>query len=580
MTQPEIAAADLAIASPPAWRAVAGRSLVPAIASLGLVMIVSLLASVLLRSFGSLESATGRAAIIALFSDAEYYRTLLDTFYFALLTTVVAMLFGVPIAWFVERTDLPGREAIRVMMGAGILIPGFFTAMGWVYLAHPRIGMLNIWLKDAGIVINIQTLTGMGFVQGLALAALAFVVAAPSLSAIDSTLEESAEIHGLSLVNRFRYVTLPLVTPALMASALVTFMVALAVFDIPAVLGLSAKILLYSTYVYNLVNPASAEPLYEIAAASSAPMLLLAVGLSVLYYRIIRQSSRYQVVSGKGYRSKLTPLGARGRVGGLTFVGLYLFLVLLLPLLLVAWGSFLPFFRPISVDALRFLSFNNYVGVLTPSLWTAVGHTLIFSVVAPTFTTIISVALSWVILRQSRAISRAVELIAFLPLSIPSVIFGVGAITIALAIGSFVPIYGSLALIILVEIVVRTSVATRITGSAMVQIHRELDEAGAVFGLSTGVRFTRILLPLLGPALAYCWLFLAVLAFRELTVPALLVSRDNLTVSVYTWGLLSLGSLGRASAVTILVLLSVALLGAATLVVGRLAVRVRAEGRS
>ena len=276
-----------------------------------------------------------------------------------------------------------------------------------------------------------------------------------------------------------------------MASALVTFMVALAVFDIPAVLGLSAKILLYSTYVYNLVNPASAEPLYEIAAASSAPMLLLAVGLSVLYYRIIRQSSRYQVVSGKGYRSKLTPLGARGRVGGLTFVGLYLFLVLLLPLLLVAWGSFLPFFRPISVDALRFLSFNNYVGVLTPSLWTAVGHTLIFSVVAPTFTTIISVALSWVILRQSRAISRAVELIAFLPLSIPSVIFGVGAITIALAIGSFVPIYGSLALIILVEIVVRTSVATRITGSAMVQIHRELDEAGAVFGLSTGVRFTR-----------------------------------------------------------------------------------------
>jgi iron(III) transport system permease protein len=123
----------------------------------------------------------------------------------------------------------------------------------------------------------------MGLIQGLALATLSYVVAAPSLSAIDPVLEESAETHGLGLWTRLTHITLPVVAPALVASALLTFMVSLAVFDIPAVLGLSSKILLFSTYTYNLLNPTDSVPRYDVAAASATPMLLLSVGLSVVY---------------------------------------------------------------------------------------------------------------------------------------------------------------------------------------------------------------------------------------------------------------------------------------------------------
>lgn len=548
-----------------------GRALIPAVAYLGAALILLLLGSVIFRSLSLLQSVRGRAEIAELFGGADYYWMLLSTFYFAAVTTATALFFGVPIAWLTERTDLPGRGLIRLLMGAGVLIPGFFTAMGWIFLANPRIGMINTWLRDSGISINIQTLTGMGFVQGLALTALTFVIAAPSLLAVDPALEESAEVHGLRLGRRLRHVTLPLVTPALVASGLVTFMVALAVFDIPAVLGLSAKITLYSTYIYTLVNPPQGLPLYEIAAVSSLPMFLLAIGLSAAYYRVVRRSNRYQVVSGKAYRPRLAHLGTGARIASWMLIVSYLTLVFVLPLAMVAWESFLPFFRPVSVGTLRFLSLNNYVGILTPTLWSAGFNTLLLSLMAPTVATLLSVALSWVVIRYPGFIGRSIEILSFLPLSIPSVIFGMGAITIALSIGSYLPIYGTLALIILVQAVIQISVATRITSSAMLQLHRELDEAGAIFGLSPATRLRRIGLPLLTPALVYCWLFLAVLAFRELTVPALLVSRNNVTISVYTWGLLSTSAYGRASAVTLLVLISIFFLGVVMLVAGRLA---------
>jgi iron(III) transport system permease protein len=370
-------------------------------------------------------------------------------------------------------------------------------------------------------------------------------------------------------------VTLPVITPALLASAILTFMVSLAVFDIPAVLGMSNKIMLYSTYVYGMVNPVGGVPLYEQAAATGLPMLVFAGGLSLLYFRFLRRSHRYQVVSGKAYRSKRMRLSRRAILLGWGFVSIYLLLAIILPLLTIAWVSLLPFFRPPSAEAFGFLSLRHYNGLFTNTFWQATSNSLVFAIVAPTLTVLFSLSVSWMITRHRGAASRWFEIVAFLPLSVPSVIFAVGAISLALMVGGGLPIYGTIWLIILVEIVVRISIATRITNSAMLQIHRELDEAGAVFGLSAATRFSRILVPLLMPAIVYCWFFLALLAFRELTVPALLVSRDNVTVSVYAWSLMGSGSYGLASALNILIILFLLGLGILAILVNRLLDRYR-----
>ena len=140
------------------------------------VIILSVLAVIVWLSFrtggvGDPASAYSLSNYLTTFLDPFTYRVLVNTFYFAFVTLVVALAFGLPAAWLVERTDLPGKSVLFTFMAIGLSIPGFATAMGWLFLLHPRIGLLNVWLQQsfgfAAAPLNVATVMGMGWVQGL-----------------------------------------------------------------------------------------------------------------------------------------------------------------------------------------------------------------------------------------------------------------------------------------------------------------------------------------------------------------------------------------------------------------------------
>src|SRR5438874_11015365 len=137
---------------------------------------------------------------IEVFSDPRTYSVLLDTFAFALVSLVVSLAFGIPAAWLAERTDFRAKTLLFTLMAIGLLIPGFAAAMGWLFLLHPRIGLGNQFLVTsfglAGPPLPITTLIGMGWVQGLNLAPLAFIMTAAVFRSMDPTLEEAADMHG------------------------------------------------------------------------------------------------------------------------------------------------------------------------------------------------------------------------------------------------------------------------------------------------------------------------------------------------------------------------------------------------
>jgi iron(III) transport system permease protein len=149
-----------------------------------------------------------------------------NTLIFALSTAVVALGIGTSVAWLVERTTLPGKTAVYTLMTVGLILPSMFLAMGWVFLLNPRIGMLNAWLR--GLVggefgpVNIATPVGMGWVEGLALAPVAFIMTAETFRAMDSSIEEAAEVHGLRYPAVMRWITLPLTRPGLLAAFIVS----------------------------------------------------------------------------------------------------------------------------------------------------------------------------------------------------------------------------------------------------------------------------------------------------------------------------------------------------------------------
>ena len=495
---------------------------------------------------------------INLYSDRFAYETLINTTIFALVAVVVCLTFATPIAWLTERTDLPGRNWVFPLLTMTLLVPSFFTAMGWQLLFHGRIGLVNQWLVQImpfdKSPLNINTLFGMGWVEGLSLVALAFVMVVGSIRSMDPALEESAQVHGLPLWRRMRRVTIPLVWPGMLAAGLYVLTIAIAAFDVPAIIGMSNRIFTFSTFVYSISLPVDGPPDYGSIAASSAVMLLVALLVSWWYLRVISKANRYAVVTGRNYRPQLIALG-KWSVMAWAFILSIVCLVLVLPLLVMIWVALTPVLTVPSLDALNRVSLENFRNIPWRVFWSAASNSAILMLVVPILTTVAGLAISWVVIRSRLKVAATVDILAFLPHVVPNVIFAVGAMLLALFwLPSFLPLYGTLTIIILVYIISRISFATRIFNSSLLQIHRELDEAGYVFGLSSMRVLRRILVPLLAPVLVYAWLWMALLTLRELTVAAFLVTRGNITLPVFIWSFWADGNMNLSAAVSLLLM--------------------------
>jgi iron(III) transport system permease protein len=492
------------------------------------------------------------------FGDPSIVRALSNTIVFTLVSLVVALFFGVPAAWLVTRTDLPGKTLLETLMTIGLLMPGFAGAMGWLFLLHPRIGIINQFLMGLfglhAAPFDISAPAGMGWVMGLGLGPLAFVMTAAVLRSIDPALEEAAVTAGAPLRSTMRKITLPLAWPGILAAAIYIFTIGFAAFDVPAIIGWANKTFTFSTYMVLQLNLAEGSPHYGNVAALSTVVMVTAALLIWWYSRLQRQAYRYQVVTGKGYRPRIVPLG-RHAVTAWTFLGIYFVLDKLLPLLVIAWAALLPYFRYPSAAAFKSISLVQFGKIDWGLTVEAIHNTAVLMVLTATVTLGIAVAFSWIVVR-SRLPGRTIfDFIAFLPHAVPNIVFGFAVLLFTLfVLKNAIPVYGTIWILLFVFVIARLSYATRMTNASLIQIHKDLDEAARVSGASSAATLWRVILPLLAPTLGYAWLWIALLVYRELTLAVLLTTRENLTLPVLVWNLWANGGLGPAAALTLVLM--------------------------
>ena len=531
------------------------------LASLPLLVIFALVAVLVWISFqtgilGSFEADYSLTNYGELLGDPFVARVTFNTLVFSVVTTLVALIIGLPIAWLTERTNIPGKGLVYATMTLGLLIPGIYTAMGWTFIAHQRIGFLNRWLVSMfGLEqgpINIATPVGMGFVQGLSLAALAFILTAQMFRAMNPSLEEAAKIHGMNFFSTLRRVTLPLAFPAILAAVIYIATIAIATFDIPAIIGLGNRVYMLSTFVYLKTNPGDDEfPEHGVTAALGVLMIGVAVLLTWWYSQVLRQGHRYQVITGKGYRPTLLDLGRFGWVGW-AFIGLYVVASKLLPLLLIAYVALTPYVAPPSWEMLGRMSFMAFERVDWDLVFRGLGNTVLLVALVPTVTLVIAFCMSWLIVRSGSRYRYVLEFGAFLPHALPEVILAVAALLLSLfVLKGWLPLYGTVWLIAIVYVVSRLAFATRALNSSLLQIHKELEEAAYTAGLSPVRTSWRILVPLLRPTIMSVWIWSAILVYRELTVAVFLISHDNITLPAVIWSYWNSSATNLAAAVTL-----------------------------
>ncbi len=494
------------------------------------------------------------------FADPFTAQVLGNTAAFAAVTIAVTLLFAVPLVWLVSRTDLPGKEAIYVLMTIGILTPVFLRVIGWILLFSPQIGLVNqalmglFGLDEAPL--SLYNVVGMAITQGVAFVPAAFFILVAAYRAIDPALEEAAYVSGASRLRTIWHVNLPLTLPAIVGAMIYLLMTAISVFETPALLGLPSRTFVLSSAIYFAVTPQAGLPKYGLAATYGLIMTALGVLAACLYFRVVAQGQKYAVISGKRYRARELALG-RGKWLGLAFAGTYFALEIFLPFAAILWASLLSHLQVPSVAALRDLTLDNYLTLPSYVSLTPIVNTILVVLAAPTLTVLLSLAISWVVVRSRYAVRRPLDLLAFLPHAIPSIVFAVALAWLALSYRTWLPLYGTLLLIILAHTITSLAYGTRTMNSALIQVHSELEEAGKLSGASTPQVFRRILLPLVAGAVFNAWLWLALLSYREVTMALVLYSPASEVLPTLIWKLWASSSVPQVSALGVILIVLV-----------------------
>ena len=541
------------------------------LAALLLVMIGAPLAMVVLMSLRTGFPGEGGPLTLvnfaAVYSNPGTYKVLANTMLFATGTVLVTLVFAVPLVWLLMRTDLPLKGTIYVLMTVGILIPVFLRTIAWILLLSPRIGLVNQWARQLfGLeqpLLSLYNIPGMAFIQGVSFVPSAFFMLAAAYRTMDPALEEAAYTSGVSKLQTFLRINVPITLPAIAGVMVYLFMTAIAVFEVPAIIGFPARILVLSALIFTSTNPPTGLPNYGQAGAYGAIMLAAGLILAYFYVRLVRHGKKYTVITGRGYRPREIALGS-WKWPALAFVFVYLAMEVFIPFLVLLWASLLPHLQLPSAEAVAQMTFDNYTHMFDHVGALPFINTAILMFVVPTATMVLSVLVSWVVVRTNVSFRGALDTLAFVPHAIPGILLAVGLAYLGLAYRSYFPVYGTILIIAIAHTINWIAYGTRTTNGVMIQVHRELEEAGKVSGASTPTVLGRIVLPLIAAGIFNSWIWISMLSYREVTMALALGTRKNLVISTIVWQFWGNGWVPQVAA------LGVILVAFALLVVGGL----------
>lgn len=498
--------------------------------------------------------------LVAVYSDRALYTNIIpNTLIFVAGAVVLGFAAAFVLAWLTERSDLPLRNTVFALVLFPLLVPGVVVAIAWIFLLGPNAGWINLFLRAAlGLhgdgPINIFSMPGMILAQGAALVPFIYLLLTAVFRAMNPALEEAASTAGAPPRAVFWRVTLPVLRPGILAPLILATLIALEQFEMPLIIGLPARINVFSTRIYYELNPDTNLPAYGKAAAVALPFLIAGIALLLVYNRLIRRAERFVTVTGKAYRP--TPIRLGGwKAPALAFVALYLAFAVALPIAVLLWTSLFGY-RAIGGSVLGAVSLDGYRDLFASADFVAaLRNTFIVAGSSAAIVTVIGAALAWIVLRTKLPGRGALDVLSFLSIGIPSVIAGLAALLLYLSLP--IGVYGTIWVLVLAYSY-RLAVATRSSRAGLSQLHPELEEAAAVAGAGWLAAARRIVLPLLAPSLLASFVLLFIVGFREFTMPILLQSQDNLVLSVVMWNLMVANKSAEAAALGSLIVLCVA----------------------
>lgn len=458
-------------------------------------------------------------------ANDKFWHILGYTAAFAIAATILALAIGILLAVLINRTNLPLRKLYSNLVTIPYYVSPLVLAFAWMEMYGPQ-GFGTILVRTLKLPTwQLYSFWGIVVVAAMYYIPNTFLYATSSLALSDPQLESAARIGGATPFQTILRVTVPLLRPAILYSALLTLVSALELLSIPLVLGNGVGIDTLSTYIYVLGVVGVSKDYGAIAVVAIFIVLLVTV-LVYLQGKLTTLERRFVTVGGKATRPKLLDLGKMKGVVSVV-VGLYILLGIVLPLACIVLESFVPFLSPFA-NPFKMLTLENYEGIFSsPAYRQSVTNSIYISVFAAGIGILFMALASLTAYRSFFKGRGVVKYMALYPRAFPGIIVGIGFLWAFLLVPGIGSLRNTLIAMSIAFIMRYLPLGFSAVSPAIMQISDELDRAGRVGGATWLGTIRHILLPILRPALLSGYIILAISFLKEYAVALFLFSEGS-----------------------------------------------------
>lgn len=496
-----------------------------------LFLVVNPLLRLLVVSFQQPDGAFTLANYFAAYGRPRYVDALLNSLILGISAAGLCLVFGVPLAWALSRTDMPGKGLVWVSILGTFVIPPYLGAVGWILLAGPNAGWLNrLVVELTGMEkgpFNIYSMPGLIFVIACYSFPYVFVFTKSALDLVSSEMEDAANILGAGSLRTSLSITLPLVLPAILGAFILVFLEAIALFGSPALLALPGRFHVVTTQLWQFFEY---PPRVGVAAAYAMPLLGITVLLFWLQRRITSRKG-YAVLTGKGGERRLIPLGRwkwpmLGYCLGVCTLSFFMPIVVICQAALAkAWG------RGFALDNLTLnnLYFTMFENNLTRN---ATLNTFMYAGAASVIAITLALCVAYIVNRQlvGKHVGNLLSFLTMAPFVIPGIVLAIGFY--AAYTNPPLLLYGTAWILILAFATRFLPIAYVNCSAAIRSINPELEDAVRILGGTRITAIRRVVMPLLKRSLAGAFILVFIPATRELSTAIFLYSINTQVLSV------------------------------------------------
>ena len=513
---------------------------VPSLPMIGLLIVVGflVLTPLFLMILNSFQTARpgqpivwGMEGWVKAFNTPGILKAINNTFTLAITRQTIALFVGAFFAWLIARSDIPMKGMLEFFFWLSFFLPALPETMGWILLLDPKYGLLNQGLMSLGVIsnplFNIYSFWGIVWAHMGGTISVKVMLLAPAFRNLDAALEEASKISGASGWRTFFRIVIPVMMPAILVTTILGIIRSMEAFEIELLLGTPIGLQVYSTKIHELVT--WEPPQFAPAMALSSVFLGVLLLMVALQRRYIAQRN-YETVTGRGFSIRPTHLG-RWRYPAFALVLTFALIVTIVPTFLLLIGTFMRLFGffsiadPWTLDNWR-ATLND--PVLLRSLWNTLAIGLGAGVIGVLFYALIA----YMIVKTRQAGRWLLDFLSWLPWSIPGILLGVALLWTFLQTRIFLPIYGTIYLLMIAMVIKSMPFGTQMIKSVLIQLGSDLEEASKVCGGTWLHTFHRVILPLAMPALITVGLVGFISAARDISTVVLLGSGKSRTLSL------------------------------------------------